>query len=230
MHAFSTTPGHFLLQLRRTLCRVIFLIALIVLGAAPKLLADSSHFYAQHPRIATGYYVIADFDGDRLPDVATVRAERSSQPFTSYSIDLKLSGSADSALQLVAPRGGLEILARDVNGDAFTDLIIITATDSRLIAVLVNDGHGKFALANPRQFPGIAEQPNSHFSAHYEFVAGQSLLPPSRGNFDSAALHTTVFGSPILCSDASPAHAPGIRKTLFDPRSGRSPPASPAAR
>lgn len=227
MHPFSITlrhtPRHSSWQ-SCALCCTIFLLSFLFLCSTPALLADSADLSGHRPRITTAYYAIADFDGDQLPDVATVRAERSSQPFTSYSIRLKFSGSPDSALNLIAPRGGLEILARDVNGDAFTDLIITTATDSRLVAVLVNDGHGKFTVANPGEFPGIEKQPDSHFWAQQAFVAGQSVLPPARGNFESAGVHPWVFDASAHSSNLPIYAMICVFKVFPHSRSGRSPP------
>ncbi len=222
MHSFCISLRHTTRQ-RSALCWTIFLLFIIFLGAPPSLPADPPH-RSGHARISTGYYAIGDFDGDRLPDVAMVRAEGSSQHFTSYSIRLKFSGSPDSALDLIAPRGGLEILARDVNGDAFTDLVITTATDSRLVAVLVNDGHGKFTVAKSGAFPHIEEEPNSRFTAQDAFIAGQSLLPPGRGNFEGALLQRAVFRSPRPSSNVPHSVAIFVSKVSLHSRSGRAPP------
>jgi len=46
-------------------------------------------------------------------------------------------------------------VARDVNGDDAMDLVVTTAMDSHFVAVLLNDGHGKFTLAKPGAFPSI---------------------------------------------------------------------------
>jgi hypothetical protein len=208
------------------ICWSILFLLLSILCAAPSLLASISERYSQHPRIATGYFAIADFDGDQRPDLATVRAERTSQPYTSYSIRLKFSGSPDSALDLIAPCGGLEILARDVNGDAFTDLVVITATDSRLVAVLVNDGHGKFTVAKPGAFPEIQQQSNCGVSTQNIYAADQSTLPPARGNFGGGALRAGFYSAPgneaqLFCAAPFPASQIFLRS-----RFGRSPPSS----
>jgi hypothetical protein len=208
------------------ICWSILFLLLSILCAAPSLLAGISERYSQHPRIATAYFAIADFDGDQRPDLATVRAERTSQPFASYSIHLKFSGSPDSALDLIAPCGGLEILARDVNGDAFTDLVIITATDSRLVAVLVNDGHGKFSVAKPGAFPEIQPQSRCGVSTQNIFAADQSTLPAARGNFGGEALRPGFYSMPgnedqLFCAAPFPDSQIFLRS-----RFGRSPPSS----
>ena len=58
------------------ICWSILFLLLSILCAAPSLLAGISEHSSQHPRIATAYFAIADFDGDQRPDLATVRAER----------------------------------------------------------------------------------------------------------------------------------------------------------
>jgi hypothetical protein len=231
MHRFSTTRWdhtrpHARPHIRQS-CALCWSIVLLVLGllcSAPSLLAGVFNFSSQHPRIVTAYFAIADFDGDQRPDLATVRAERTSQPLSSYSIHLHFSGSPDSALSLIAPGGGLEILARDVNGDTFTDLVVITATDSRLVAVLVNDGHGKFTVAEPSAFPGVEQQANYCLTAQNIFAANQSPLPPARGNFGGEALHSGFYDAPAnedqtFCAVPFPASQVFLRS-----RFGRSPP------
>ena len=44
-------------------------------------------------------------------------------------------------------------MARDVNGDDVIDLAVTTAMGSHFVAVLINDGHGKFALAKGGHSP-----------------------------------------------------------------------------
>jgi len=223
MHPFSTGLRHHTRQ-SCGICWAILLLLIVILCSAPTLVAAVSEYPSQHPRIATAYFAIADFDGDQRPDLATVRAERTSQPFTCYSIHLKFSGSPDSALNLIAPGGGLEILARDVNGDALTDLVVITATDSRLVAVLVNDGHGKFTVAKPGAFPEIQQQSDCGVSTQNIFVADQSTLPPGRGNFGGEVFGCGFYSAPdnqdqAFCAAPFPASQVFLRFHF-----GRSPP------
>lgn len=72
---------------------------------------------------------------------------------TRYSIRLKLTAGAAQVFRVIAPAGGLRIVARDVNGDDALDVLISTAWQHKQVAVLSNDGHGKFTLANPDAFP-----------------------------------------------------------------------------
>jgi hypothetical protein len=100
-------------------------------------------------------FAIADFDGDQKPDLATVQVERDAAGGTRYSIRLQLSAGEESAIRITGPQGGLELVARDVNGDDVIDLVVTTAMGSHFVAVLINDGHGKFTLAKAGAFPSI---------------------------------------------------------------------------
>ena len=99
-------------------------------------------------------FAIADFDGDRKPDLATVEIQKgSSSSATQYSIRLKLTAGAAQVFGVIAPAGGLQIVARDVNGDDALDVLVRTALQHKQVAVLLNDGHGIFRLADPAAFP-----------------------------------------------------------------------------
>jgi hypothetical protein len=89
---------------------------------------------------------IADLDGDHQPDFATVEARRSNSPTTAdYWIQVRFSASERRSIHLVAPKGGLVIEARDVNGDHAVDLVLFTARLRRPVAILLNDRHGGFS-------------------------------------------------------------------------------------
>jgi hypothetical protein len=99
-------------------------------------------------------FAIADFDGDRKPDLATVEVQKGdSSSATQYSIRLQLTAGVVQVFGVMAPAGGLQIVARDVNGDDALDVLVSTAWLHKQVAVLLNDGHGKFTLADPGAFP-----------------------------------------------------------------------------
>ena len=99
-------------------------------------------------------FAIADYDGDRRPDLATVQAGQSSSRDTQYWIVFHLSGGLRRTLRITAPTGGLQITSRDVNDDSFLDVIITTAWTDRPVALLLNDGQGNFRASSPSAFPG----------------------------------------------------------------------------
>ena len=102
----------------------------------------------------TSQFAIADFDGDRRPDLATVQVGQGSSWDTHYWIAFQLSGGSRQTLGITAPTGGLQITSRDVNGDSFLDVVVTTAWTDRPVAVLLNDGQGNFSASSPSAFPG----------------------------------------------------------------------------
>jgi hypothetical protein len=100
----------------------------------------------------TSHIAIADFDGDLRPDVATVESG-SAWARTSYRIRFELSTGAAESIGVTAAAGGLQIWTQDVNGDSFPDLMISTKWLHEPVAILLNDGHGKFTVATPGAFP-----------------------------------------------------------------------------
>jgi hypothetical protein len=96
----------------------------------------------------------ADFDGDMRPDSARVQRGLASTGGESYAIDFRFSASdAPASMSVVAPRGGLRIEARDVNGDNAVDLVLTTAWFGQPVAILLNDGHGNFSATAPAAYP-----------------------------------------------------------------------------
>jgi hypothetical protein len=123
---------------------------------------------------------IADFDGDRLPDLATVSVEQTNLYSTDYSIRLRFSATPGSSIALTASAGGLDLTPRDVNGDSMLDLVVSTALDSKIVAVLVNDGHGNFLLARPDAFPTVTANAGAFFRAQTEWRTDLAALVPQQ--------------------------------------------------
>ena len=171
-------------------------------------------------------FAIADFDGDQKPDLATVQVVREAALDSYYSIRLQLSAGEESAVGIAGPQGGLELAARDVNGDDAMDLVVTTAMDSHFVAVLLNDGHGKFTLAKAGAFPSIENEQGIHrVGAQYpaeECVA----LQFTRSTFGIEAFHDAGAGlahkSKFPLTTECNADLPDVRAV----KSGRSPPVS----
>ena len=177
---------------------------------------------------AGAQFVIADLDGDRKPDLALVEMRSPRSAMTNYSIRLQFSSRAESAIGINAPFGGLRVAARDVNGDDNIDLIVTSNLDARVVAILLNDGHGNFSLAAPDAYPELQNESQAFLNAPPGPVADQATLVPQRPSFSEEGAPVYDCHT-VLSSDSLPL----IRNQTALPRvvharSGRSPPV-PAA-
>jgi hypothetical protein len=130
---------------------------------------------------------IADFDGDRRLDSASVQPGGSESGASTYWIQFQFSASGRQLVELVAPAGGLGIEARDVNGDHVVDLIFTTAWLRQPVAILLNDGHGIFSRVEPAAFPAAFDEPGMNWVSGARLRADFVALPPqSRIGIDQA--------------------------------------------
>lgn len=188
-------------------------------------LSASPAFVANHagPGMDVAF---ADLDGDMRPDSARVQHERAAAGGESYAIDFRFSSTdAPASMNVVAPRGGLRIEARDVNGDNAIDLVLTTAWFREPVAILLNDGHGKFSTAAPTAYPNAFNHPTSTLKANYSdayipfAIATQSdfVLATAQPAFYQPAPAARGAVSPSLGFRAGPS------RTRF---AGRAPPTS----
>jgi len=119
-----------------SLC-LLFFVGLLA-GAASAADAPGTHAASPGPNLS---FSVADFDGDSKPDLASVEYGTSDSAGTDYLIQLRLSAVGRQSFQIAAPIGGLQIVARDVNGDHALDLVITTRWHRQPVAILLNDGH-----------------------------------------------------------------------------------------
>jgi hypothetical protein len=124
-------------------------------------------------------FAIADFDGDLHPDLASVEVSSTDSRQTIYSIRLQLTTLGPQAIRVVAPSGGLQILARDVNGDHAIDLVLATAALGEPVAVLLNDGRGGFKQVDQSAFPGVFGNRGAALSTDDDSFIGAADAPPS---------------------------------------------------
>lgn len=171
-------------QMRHILSRNALLVRL---PACAALLLISANVVASAPRPESrmrssaigARFAIADFDGDLKPDLATVQVGGSNAPATHYFIRFDLSSGSARSISLIAPSGGLQIVPQDVNGDSIPDLIVSTQWLNRLVAVLLNDGHGNFTLADPGAFPNVMRNSQVEWSGTTAQIHDNAAIPPS---------------------------------------------------
>jgi len=171
-------------------------------------------------------FVIADFDGDREPDLATVRAVRGDARSARYSIQFQLTSGNWQTVGVTAPLGGLQIVARDVNGDSALDVVIRTAWRHQAVAVLLNDGQGNFKSASPASFSVATSEALAQFLGKITVGQAQdkSVLrwSPSGGAEASHRFSRTQLRSGLLLRADYSLPAASPHATPF----GRAPPFS----
>jgi hypothetical protein len=146
-------------------CARLFVLSFVVFaGAGTVTRADDSNRSA----IAMGQgpqFAVSDFDGDHQPDTAKIQGGAGGYGRTDYWIQLELSATGRQFIRLAAPAGGLQIEARDVNGDHAIDLVLSTAWSRRPVAILLNDGHGRFSRAEPSTYPGAFSESRTRLTS-----------------------------------------------------------------
>jgi hypothetical protein len=168
-------------------------------------------------------FAIADLDGDLRPDLATVQAGSKVAGGTNYWVQLHLTAVGQQSIQLVAPSGGLQIEARDVNGDAAVDLVFTTAWLRQPVAIFLNDGHGGFARAEPAAFPRAFTESRTNSVSAANLTIDSVVLPSQSG----AGIDT---GRQLSLQDRPPAGLVRSSKAgytvglFFVSHAGRAPP------
>ena len=169
-------------------------------------------------------FAIADFDGDRQPDLALIRVARDGSPTSQYSVDFKFSSGHKPAIWIVGPSGGLQITPRDVNGDKFADLVVTSLFDSQFVAIFLNDGKGNFVPAEPSDYPGAVNGTDFRLIVPGDVSAGQLALQPGRDSEGDAGASAGWQEPPKISAKALPAAPLTVRAELAFPSAGRAPP------
>jgi hypothetical protein len=168
-------------------------------------------------------FAVADFDGDHRPDLVGVQAGQGSVARTNYWIQLRLSAAGQQTISLVAPSGGLQIAARDVNGDRIPDLILTTTWLGQPVAIFINDGHGTFTRAEPSAFPeAFRKSPSRWNGAADQAADAVGVPPPSRAGVCIAVERFPHAGS--NAGTASPARPEIVFSPFLFSHPGRAPP------
>lgn len=170
-------------------------------------------------------FAIADFDGDSLPDFASVQPGLAVAAQTSYRIHFSFSLGQQSSFTVTAPTGGLQIASRDVNGDTFLDLIISTRIANEPVAVLLNDGRGNFHLAQREAFAWAIWEARSEWRART--ACWDDIAPAMASTGWAARICASAGGVELLPTTARvslSSQRPDYFVLLQDDR-GRAPPA-----
>jgi len=180
------------------------------------------------PRSSAGVtgmqFVIADLDGDQTPDLASVETAEAQSRSTSYAIRLQFAVGGDSYIGVKGPLGGLRLAVRDVNGDDRLDLILTSVMDRRVIQVLLNDGHGKFAAAEPGLFFSVGREGEFELREREPGPSDRMGLAVARSSFDADVAGQREKSSQNLDSLLAVRKRPVARSRELGLQDGRSPP------
>ena len=174
--------------------------------------------------LGSAQFAIADFDGDRQPDLALIRVTSDGSPISQYSVDFNFSAGHKPAICFVGPAGGMQIFPRDVNGDQFADLVVTSLLDSKFVVIFLNDGKGNFVSAEPSDYPGAVKGTGFRFIAPEDAPAGLLALQPVR-SMETEAGDSSVWNGPYESSSVGMGFAPlQVCAGLALSTAGRAPP------
>jgi hypothetical protein len=170
-------------------------------------------------------FVVADFDGDHRPDLVGVQAGQGNVARTKYWIQLQLSAAGQQTISLTAPSGGLQVAARDVNGDHVPDLILTTSGLGQPVAIFINDGHGTFTRAETSAFPEAFRERQTRWNCSTDQAAETvGVPPPSRAGVCVATARLPHAGSKV--GAAVPSRSQFLSSQFLISQLGRAPPSA----
>ncbi len=168
-------------------------------------------------------FVFADLDGDQKPDLARVETQSQRSEAVNYFVHLQLSRGAESAIGVRAPFGGLEVAARDVNGDDQLDLVLTSKLDAGFIEVLLNDGHGNFSVA-PADILERENESELDLSGPAGPQVGRATLALVRSLLDEGWFGDSGYDQVSSSESRPPLEIhPALQRSAFS-KAGRSPP------
>lgn len=178
---------------------------------------------------ANSSFTFADLDGDRQPDLATAEIERAGSHFTRYLIRLRLQAGGAGASQSIGVTGSFglpQISALDVNGDHVPDLVVTASGQPRLIAVLLNDGRGRFSVANPSDFASVIPDSPWRWRPASGHLQDLVVLVLARAPQAEATKNSCSLVAQFLAVASGSAHRGYVPDSLRSDSSGRAPPLS----
>ena len=187
---------------------------------------STRHSQASAPGM-NSYFAIADFDGDQKPDLATIEVQKgSSSRTTQYSIRFQLTAGIAQVFGVIAPSGGLQIVARDVNGDNALDVLVTTSLQHEQVAVLLNDGHGKFRLADASEFPAATQENGRRWNSGTILLCDSSALIRIEYPAGELSSESKFDGPQSYFKSAHTFDSQGSAKPSLFSLLGRAPPSS----
>jgi len=162
-------------------------------------------------------WMLADFDGDHVPELATAYKEG-----RAYRVDIQLSGTRERASFILSSGTlGIRIFAADVDRDQDRDLVIADSDALARQMVWLNDGHGHFRRDERRSYTHVLDGDlTSSFAPRRDTEGTAPAIPTERtpvGNVAGAVLPFALGARGLLEREAVlsprrlPAHAADAR-------------------
>lgn len=190
------------------------------MAAAPQALAG--------PALAPDQTVrsFGDLDGDLRPDSIRYSLKGADHRGYSYLVEFDMSARQPSTPIAVhaADSWGLQIVARDVDGDHDLDLVVTSGSHGQAVDVWINDGQGGFRSAGVTGFPASIWIPEQTLAAAGFVPVRDASLALSDGW--SAVLSASPVPHPVKSGADLRCPSAGVRGdcTVLDNAGPRAPP------
>jgi hypothetical protein len=168
---------------------------------------------------------IDDFDGDFRPDQIAVKTGANEFSGTQYWIEVRLSAAPSQIIPVFSVPGGIQVVARDVNGNGTLDLVLTASLLRRPVAILLNDGHGQFTRVDPDEFPRAFQDCETSWESRAHFLDDFGGLPRSL-RFLIALAPGKLWIAPSPVARVAADNSAELSGRALAAHAGRAPPAS----
>lgn len=177
-----------------------------------------------HSRAAGMLFAVADFDGDWKPDLAVREVDGRPSLRTRYSIRVKLGAGEELTFAVNAPFGGVRVAARDVNGDKLLDVVVTAVLEERVVAVLLNQGHGQFSEAEPEAYSAFAKEPDFFLRGIDASPCDKLTVVSVRHSFEGERVGCSPSSIVLLANSLCMPETTALSLAELHTNLGRSPP------
>jgi hypothetical protein len=215
------TPSSSLATLRFLASAALLLLAWLapnVVSSGPNQSDSHRPLLALRPGFAAAPFgwttVVADFDADRVPDLAIADRTAGSR----FQIDVRLSEGPTQSVSFVSTESVLNITALDIDNDRDADLVVTQVLSRRVIGIWLNDGTGHFDRHDTSAFPPVAPKIDTANLDGLSHQVQASVMPKRRivsgiASVSTAAPLTSCAAAPdrfldVACTPVPSAASP----------------------
>ncbi len=138
-----------------------------------------------------------DLDGDHIPELATIR-----QCGNFYKVSIHFTTGRPRltfTAYLTGEIAGLSLQTEDVNNDRIDDLVIVSATSLKPVAVWLNQGNGNFQRVHSAIYAGMSKSHGPVLGRKTQF---QPELAVNLSNPVSYAAEPADYSDPVMHNQA----------------------------